>query len=462
MTEPGTEATSIGSEPSAQKQTGAEPLPWPAPREAWYVVVVLMVAYLFSYVDRQILSMLVGPIKADLGLSDTEISLLHGLAFAICYTLLGVWPIGRWADTGNRRNIIAGGVFLWSLMTALCGRAFNYTQLFVARIGVGVGEAALTPTAYSMLADYFPPQRRGRALGLFAMGVYFGIGAAIMITGLVVQLISTMPPIDLPVIGEVRAWQVPFLLLGPPGILVSLWVMTLREPLRRMTAQEKELDQASFGQVLSQMRLNGGFYLNLTLGISLLTLLFNGLAFWVPAHFMRVHAFSAAEVAFSYGPIMLVAGALGILSGGILADRWRAQGHRDAELRVGLFSALALWPLAILVFQADNPQWALAALAPALFCSSFPFGAASAALQLVTPNRLRARTSALYLLVINLTGIGFGATFASMISDYILRDENRIGDGVSAVALVAAPLAAWLLWRAMPNYRQMQAHTPAP
>jgi MFS family permease len=433
------------------------PPPWPAPREAWYVVVVLMVAYLFSYVDRQILSMLVGPIKADLGLSDTEISLLHGLAFAICYTVLGVWPIGRWADTGNRRNIIAGGVFLWSLMTALCGRAFNYTQLFVSRVGVGVGEAALTPTAYSMLADYFPPERRGRALGLFAMGVYFGIGAAIMITGYVVQLVSAMPPIDLPIIGEVRAWQVPFLLLGPPGILVALWVMTLREPIRRLTASEQSAGETSFAQVVAYMRSHAGFYLNLTLGISLLTLLFNGLAFWVPAHFMRVHAFSPADVAFSYGPIMLVAGALGILSGGILADRWRAQGRLDAELRVGLVSSLALWPLAILVFQATDPTWALIALAPAIFCSSFPFGAASAALQLVTPNRLRARTSALYLLVINLTGIGFGATFASMISDFVLRDETRIGDGVSAVALVSAPLAAWLLWRAMSHYRRMQA-----
>jgi len=420
-------------------------------------VIVLMVAYLFSYVDRQILSMLVGPIKADLGLTDTEISLLHGLAFAICYTVLGVWPIGRWADTGNRRNIIAGGVFLWSLMTALCGRAFNYTQLFVARVGVGVGEAALTPTAYSMLADYFPPERRGRALGLVAMGVYFGIGAAIMITGFVVQLVSAMPPIDLPIIGEVRAWQVPFLLLGPPGILVALWVMTLREPLRRLSAAEQGMAEVSFAQVLAHVRLHSGFYLNLTLGISLLTLLFNGLAFWVPAHFMRVHAFTAADVAFTYGPIMLVAGALGILSGGILADRWRAQGRLDAELRVGLVSTLLLWPLAIFVFQAQDPTWALVALAPAIFCSSFPFGAASAALQLVTPNRLRARTSALYLLVINLTGIGFGATFASMISDFVLRDETRIGDGVSTVALVSAPLAAWLLWKAMASYRQMQA-----
>lgn len=427
---------------------------WPPPREAWYAVTVLMVAYLFSYVDRQILSMLVGPIKADLGLSDTQISLLHGLAFAVCYTLLGVWPIGKWADTGNRRNIIAGGVFLWSLMTALCGRAYSYTTLFIARVGVGVGEAALTPTAYSMLADYFPPERRGRALSLFATGVYFGIGAAIMITGLVVQLVASAPSVVLPLFGEVRSWQVAFLVLGPPGILVALWTLTIKEPPRRETPGQDSI--AGFSDVLRYMRAHSGFYAALTGGISLLTLLFNALAFWAPAHMIRVHGLEPVRIAFTYGPLMFVFGALGIVAGGVLADRLRQRGHKDAELRVGAWSALALWPLAIATFQASDPTWMFALLAPTLFFSSFPFGAASAALQLVTPNRLRARTSAAYLLVINLTGIGFGATAASLVSDYVLRDDTRIGDGVTAVAAVALPFAALLLWRAAATYRRMQ------
>jgi MFS family permease len=144
------------------------------------------------------------------------------------------------------------------------------------------------------------------------------------------------------------------------------------------------------------------------------------------------------------------------VAGGVLADRLRQRGHKDAELRVGAWSALALWPLAIATFQASDPTWMFALLAPTLFFSSFPFGAASAALQLVTPNRLRARTSAVYLLVINLTGIGFGATAASLVSDYVLRDDTRIGDGVTAVAAVALPFAALLLWRAAATYRRMQ------
>ncbi len=396
--------------------------------------------------------MLVGPIKADLGLTDTELSLLHGLAFALFYTVFGIWPIGTWADKGNRRNIIAGGVFLWSLMTALCGRMTSFAGLFAARVGVGVGEAALTPTAYSMLADYFPPEKRGRALGLFSMGVYFGIGVAIMVTGALVQYVSSLPPIDLPLIGEVRGWQIPFLLLGPPGILVALWMMTVQEPPRRGTIAELP----SFGAVISHLLAHRSFYLNFFFGVSCLTLLFNGIAFWFPAHLMRSFGVDALFVAFTYGPIMFFAGAAGILAGGILADRWRASGNKTAEIRVALVSALCLWPVSIATFQVDNVTYALILAIPTLFLSSFPFGAASSAIQLVTPNQLRARVSAIYLLIINIIGIGLGATVASAISDYVFADENRIGDGISIVALLSAPVAALLFWRSRETFKALQ------
>lgn len=427
--------------------------PWPPEHEARRAVLVLMVAYIFSYIDRQILAMLVGPIKADLGVTDFELSLLNGLAFAVCFTVLGVWPVGQWADRGNRRNLAAAGVFFWSLMTAVCGRVTSYAGLFVARIGVGVGEATLAPAAYSMIADYVPPARRGRALGLFSMGIYFGIGVAIMVTGLVVQAVGSMPVMHWPVIGEVRGWQVAFLILGPPGMLVSLWLLTVREPVRREAAAATT--DVRYVDVWRRIREHAGFYANLIFGVSMLTLTFNAVAFWIPAHLLRVHELSPLQVAFSYGPIMFVAGSLGILAGGVLADRWRSAGRADAELQVVLYGALALGPLVIAAFQLRDATLAIALLAPLLFVTSFPFGAASAALQMVTPNRFRARTSAIYLLVINLLGIGLGSSAASFVSDVVLKDEQRIGDGVTAVAAVAAPLAAWLIHRARPTYRRL-------
>ena len=427
--------------------------PWPPEHEARRAVLVLMVAYIFSYIDRQILAMLVGPIKADLGVTDFELSLLNGLAFAVCFTALGVWPVGQWADRGNRRNLAAAGVFLWSLMTAVCGRVTSYAGLFVARVGVGVGEATLAPAAYSMIADYVPPARRGRALGLFSMGIYLGIGVAIMVTGLVVQAVGSMPVMHWPVIGEVRGWQVAFLILGPPGMLVSLWLLTVREPARREVAAATT--GVRYADVWRRIREHAGFYANLIFGVSMLTLTFNAVAFWIPAHLLRVHELSPLQVAFSYGPIMFVAGSLGILAGGVLADRWRSAGRADAELQVVLYGALALGPLVIAAFQLRDATLAIALLAPLLFVTSFPFGAASAALQMVTPNRFRARTSAIYLLVINLLGIGLGSSAASFVSDVVLQDEQRIGDGVTAVAAVAAPLAAWLIHRARPTYRRL-------
>jgi MFS family permease len=427
--------------------------PWPPEHEARRAVLVLMVAYIFSYIDRQILAMLVGPIKADLGVTDFELSLLNGLAFAVCFTVLGVWPVGQWADRGNRRNLAAAGVFLWSLMTAVCGRVTSYAGLFVARVGVGVGEATLAPAAYSMIADYVPPARRGRALGLFSMGIYLGIGVAIMVTGLVVQAVGSMPVMHWPVIGEVRGWQVAFLILGPPGMLVSLWLLTVREPARREVAAATT--GVRYADVWRRIREHAGFYANLIFGVSMLTLTFNAVAFWIPAHLLRVHELSPLQVAFSYGPIMFVAGSLGILAGGVLADRWRSAGRADAELQVVLYGALALGPLVIAAFQLRDATLAIALLAPLLFVTSFPFGAASAALQMVTPNRFRARTSAIYLLVINLLGIGLGSSAASFVSDVVLKDEQRIGDGVTAVAAVAAPLAAWLIHRARPTYRRL-------
>ena len=427
--------------------------PWPPEHEARRAVLVLMVAYIFSYIDRQILAMLVGPIKADLGVTDFELSLLNGLAFAVCFTVLGIWPVGQWADRGNRRNLAAAGVFLWSLMTAVCGRVTSYAGLFVARVGVGVGEATLAPAAYSMIADYVPPARRGRALGLFSMGIYLGIGVAIMVTGLVVQAVGSMPVMHWPVIGEVRGWQVAFLILGPPGMLVSLWLLTVREPARREVAAATT--GVRYADVWRRIREHAGFYANLIFGVSMLTLTFNAVAFWIPAHLLRVHELSPLQVAFSYGPIMFVAGSLGILAGGVLADRWRSAGRADAELQVVLYGALALGPLVIAAFQLRDATLAIALLAPLLFVTSFPFGAASAALQMVTPNRFRARTSAIYLLVINLLGIGLGSSAASFVSDVVLQDEQRIGDGVTAVAAVAAPLAAWLIHRARPAYRRL-------
>jgi len=199
---------------------------------ASYALFVLMICYTLSFIDRQILSLLVGPIKRDLGISDTRVGLLQGLAFALFYGTLGI-PIGKLADTRARTRLISIGVLLWSLMTALCAGALSFWSLFLARMGVGVGEASLAPGAFSLVTDFFSKERLARALSVYSMGIFIGSGLALLVGGSVVQATARMPAVDVPMLGRLASWRLTFLLVAAPGLIVAAWVATVREPARR-------------------------------------------------------------------------------------------------------------------------------------------------------------------------------------------------------------------------------------
>ena len=238
----------------------------------WYVVGVLTLAYLISFLDRQILALMVGPIKADLDLTDTQISLLMGVAFSIFYIIVGI-PLGRLADRKNRRNIIALGITFWSIMTAACGLAFKFSHLFLARIGVGVGEASLTPSAVSMISDYFSRKDRGRAIATYNMGVSLGTGFAMVLGGAIVTYVAKAPPVDLPIIGILKGWQYVFFLVALPGLFVAVLVMlTVREP-PRTERLELAVTDLSFGDVMKYLWQRKTVYLPLFLGLSVATII---------------------------------------------------------------------------------------------------------------------------------------------------------------------------------------------
>ena len=222
--------------------------------------------------------------------------------------MLGI-PFGIWADHSNRRNIIAIGIAFWSLMTAACGFARTFGQLFLARVGVGIGEAALTPAAYSMIADYFPPEKRGRALGVYAMGVFIGIGLAIMIGGFVVAAVASVPTVTLPIVGEIRSWQMAFVAVGLPGLLIAAWVMTVVEPVRR-GAGAPEHPWLMFRHALAFIATQRRFFLCHFAGYALLTMLFNALTAWIPAFLIRTYGYTAADIAVTYGPLTRCASAV--------------------------------------------------------------------------------------------------------------------------------------------------------
>ena len=388
---------------------------WPSPAVAWFGVGVLVLAFIFSIADRIIISLLVDPIKEDLGLTDTDMGLMMGLAFAIFYALMGL-PIGRWADKYSRRTIIGIGIALWSIMTALCGLARNFWELFLARVGVGVGEATLSPAAYSMIADYFPKEKLGRALGVYQSGAFFGVGLALIFGGLAIRFAATADDVSLPIVGVVAAWQLAFIVVGLPGLLVAAMMFLVKEPVRQGIAPAQR-DEIPLGKAVrfawDRKRV---FFAHYT-GFALLALPMTTLATWVPAYFMRVVGLSPPETGLQLGLIVLIFSPIGVISGGWLADTLFKKGYTDAPLRVAVMAAVLMIPLSILATTIKDPTLALVIAAPFAFGASISMGLAPTALQLVTPNRLRAQISAAWMLFLNIITAGLGPTAVGWIND---------------------------------------------
>ena len=427
--------------------------PYPSPAYAWYVVGVLTLAYVFSFIDRQILNLLVGPIERDLKINDTQMSLLMGFSFAIFYTLFGI-PLGRLADSRSRRTIIAVGIAFWSAMTAGCGLAQRFWHLALLRTGVGVGEASLSPAAYSLIADYFRPSRRATAISVYSMGIYIGSGLAFVLGGLVVKFASGRDQFDLPLVGATRSWQLIFFIVGLPGLLMSLLLWTVREPARRGLRKDDVAKSVPLRDVWAYARDNRATFLCLNLGMAFLTFSSYGASTWVPTLFVRKHGWSIQQAGMTFGLIVAVAGTLGIIAGGRLADRLRLRGRLDAELRVALFAAVGWLPWGILYPLVPSGFWAATFLVPAIFFSSAPFGVAPAAVQQMMPNSMRAQASALYLFVINLIGLGLGPTAVALVTDHVFHDKASVGLSLLIVSLVADLVAIVLLWRGQRPYRE--------
>ncbi len=424
---------------------------YPPRAYAWYAVGVLTIAYMFSFIDRQILNLLVGPIRRDLGISDTKMSLLMGFSFAVFYSFFGI-PLGRLADSKSRRTIIAAGMVLWSLLTAGCGLAKNFWHFLLLRMGVGVGEAALSPSAYSLISDYFPKENRATAISVYSMAFYIGSGIAFLLGGLVVRFASAKAGWSLPVMGAVRPWQLIFFIVGLPGAVLAFLLYTVREPTRKAARVTKAADgrakvaQVPLRDVIAYMRENWATFVCHNVGFALLAFSSFGSSAWIPTFFIRRYGWTGSQAGVAYGTILCIFGTLGILTGGRVAD-WLAQrGFQDANMRVGLIAALAWVPTGMLFPLMPNGNLAVTLLVPTVFLMSQPVGVAAAAIQEMMPNVMRGQASALYLFVINLIGLGLGPTAVAMMTDFVFHNDNAINYSLVVVGTLAHLGAATLLW----------------
>lgn len=407
---------------------------------AWYSLFLLFVAYAIAWIDRQILTLLVPAIKADLGLSDFQISLLQGFAFSLLYAFAGI-PVARLADLQSRRRIIAVGMCVWSLMTAACGWSKNFAQLFLARVGVGVGEAALSPAAYSLIADLFPVRKHATAYAVFQVGSTIGGGLAMILGGALIAWLTHIDVSTLPLLGGLASWQAAFVIVGLPGLVFSLLMLTATEPERR-TPPRQHVE----GSVSRFLLANARLYSTLFFAVGLLGLLSIGTAVWYPTFLIRLHGFTPAEAGYAYGTIILVAGTLGILCGGRLSDWLISRGIGQANVRIMQWStAIKLLPLIVGPLLADS-TWVLGMMAIATFIGHMSSGVAIACLQAITPDQYRARISAVMLLVVNLLAIGLGATYVAALTDYVFADEMAIHYSLALAAATIGPLILLLLY----------------
>ena len=435
----------------------------PSPLYANYVLSLLLTAYILSFVDRQVLSLLVGPIRQDFNISDFEFSLLHGFAFAIFYTFMGL-PIGRLVDQYNRTRIISVGVLVWSLMTCLCGLASNFTQLFLTRIGVGVGEASLSPAAYSLLSDYFPPEKLARAISIYAMGITLGGGLAFMIGGQVYDYFLLHPHLSLPLMDPLSAWQNTFIAVGLPGFVMTALLLTLREPRRRnsleQNAKGKEQEPISaipVREVIQYLKDNRKLYYSLILGTSMMSIIGYGSLAWYPEFLQRSHGLSKSDSGTVFGMLFVVAGTLGTFCGARFAEMLRARGFLDAELRLIMLLAIVTCAPAVLAPLMPSVELTLLLAAPMLFLHYAHFGVAIAALQLITPNQMRGQVSALLLFMSNILGLALGGSFIAFCTDFIFGYDEALYLAIALVSTLCYPLAAYLYSSGLKDYKSQLA-----
>jgi MFS family permease len=417
---------------------------------AWYAVGVLVVAYIFSIMDRQILTLLVGPIQASLGVNDTMMGLLHGFTFAAFYAVMGL-PISRLIDRGRRPLIIAVGIAMWSLATAAGGLATEFWHLLVARCGVAVGEAVLIPGAVSLLADLFSVEKRGRAMGIFGAGGPLGAGIGLLAGGLLLGIFTAAPPV-LPILGERLPWQATFIAVGLPGLIIAVFMLAVPEPRRMGVARGTEIHGVPVAATVAYLSKHRKTFTAALLGVGFYTLTIYAWAGWTPTYFVRELGWTYPQIGKLLGVIIAIAGPLGVLTATGLADFWRRKGVPHANLRVGALCSAGMAITSTGMVYAGSPALTLIFLALGAAFSFSLLGVGPLIIQDTAPAPMRGQVAALYTGILNIIGAGFGPVAVGILTDYVLRDPSKIGLAIVLTCVTAGVISVLLFLSGTSTY----------
>ena len=415
---------------------------------AWSIVALLTLAYILSFIDRQILSLLVEPIRRDLGLSDFQMAWVGPPAFATFFLLFGL-VFGRLADRVRRTRLIALGIGIWCLMTAACAFADSAIEMFIARMGVGLGEAVLTPCALSLISDLFTRDRVGKPIGLYSMGVSLGSSLAFILGGALFAWMTTGGHDPFAALGITAPWRETFLLVGLPGLLLVPVFLVMREPVRR---ERIGVAPPSIGDTARFLGSRSRVFVPLFCGKAV----FNFIAyahFWIVPLFQRSWGWELKVTGTVWGLTLLVSGIVGVMLGGWLSDRWYRAGRKDAALRVVWGALLLTLPLHALAPLMPTGELALALFVPALIALGAGSAAGSTATMLVTPNEYRGQMTALSLLIASGLGQLLGPTSVAFLTQFVFRDPAALGLSLSIAVLVFSLLAFAVLHWGLRHYR---------
>lgn len=404
----------------------------------WLILTLLMVAYAISFMDRYVMNLLLDPIKADMHLTDTQVSLLAGAGFAVFYVLMGI-PLGRLSDSKSRVKLIAGGLAVWSIMTSVCGLSKNYLQLMLARMGVGVGEAALSPSAYSMLADLFPRKLLATAIGIYSSGIYIGAGLAYIVGGSLLKYFEAHGTYNLPFVGEVFSWQMIFFLFGLPGLFIAVIMLFVKEPIRVYTNEKTSL--TDFFHFLKN---EGRPFLWLCAGGAVFNIAVYATGVWIPTFLSRVHQMPLPQVGSITGIGIMLLSPIGAILGGKLADTLATQYGLGGRLKALITFSVVFIPACIVYTLTPTITATLWALVPYAILVSSGVAVTAATAQEMVPVHFRGTASACMLFAQNIIGMGIGPTSVAFVTDYVYQDQLAVGQSLAVICTASLVLATGL------------------
>lgn len=442
-----------GSDPDDSRAPMLPPLPSRA--TARYSLFVLTIVVLFTVLDRQILALMIEPLKRDFQISDTQAALLIGAAFSLTYAIAGL-PIARLADSKNRRNLVAACIAFWSLATMACGIAQNYTQVFIARLCVGIGEAGYGPATWSIVTDSLPREKVAFGTSTLAIGATIGTGLALFLGGSVLHFVEGLPTFSLPLGIMIRPWQWAFIVVGLPGLLWGLVVLTTREPARRGI-----LGKSQSVPVSAVAKWVGGewrAYVAVIGGICMKYLMSVGPVQWLPTMFYRQFHWSLSEIGLILGTITVIVSPVSMILGAKISERWTRDGRSDAKIRVMFYGLIAAVPVTAMMPLMPTPTLILVVYAVSIFISTLGIGPSIAAFQIITPNAMRAQVSSVMQFSTNVLAFAVGPLIVALFTDYLFDDPSQLRYSMALSTAILGPLAIFCVWQGIKPYARAYDH----